>query len=200
MRKIRVETVDNVYQITLDEAIPRIIDRNFLHEQEYESYVNKRMTDAAKSMEHMRSYVGDVSTIADAKKFLSENRFFDAFRAINDHFMKIGVSDIRRFETEARAHTLHFDQDLNHHIESVKASIQRWILMELLERERLTPRINLVVSSFSSSSSALPPAPAVQCSTKRMLSLLSQDEICEANSFDQQDFCLVATGIPIILT
>ncbi len=65
--------------------------------------------------------------------------------------MKIGVSDIRGFETEARAHTLHFDQDLNHHIESVKASIQRWILMELLVRERLTPRINLVVSSFSSS-------------------------------------------------
>ena len=55
MRKIRVETVENVYQITLDEAIPRIIDRNFLHEQEYESYVNKSMTDAAKSMEHMRS-------------------------------------------------------------------------------------------------------------------------------------------------
>ena len=129
------------------------------------------MTDAAKSMERMRSvqeschkafsYVGDISTIANAKKFLFEIRFFDAFRASNDHFMKIGVSDIRRFETEARAHTLQFGQDLNHHIESVKASIQRWILMELLERERLTPRINLVASSSSSSSSALSPAPAV---------------------------------------
>ena len=121
--------MDDAYQINLDEAIPRIIDRNFLHEHEYESYVNKRMTDAEKSMERMRSvqeschkafsYVGDISTIANAKKFLSENRFFDAFRAINDHFMKIGVSDIRRFETEARAHTLQFGQDLNHHIESV---------------------------------------------------------------------------------
>ena len=78
---------------------------------ENESYVNKRMTDAAKSMKRMRSvqeschkafsYVGDISTIANAKKFLSEKRFFDAFRAINDHFMKIGVCDIRRFETEA---------------------------------------------------------------------------------------------------
>jgi hypothetical protein len=95
------------------------------------------MTDAAKSMERMRSvqkschkafsYVGDIFTIANAKNFLSENRFFDVFRAINDHFMKIGVSDIRRFETEARAHTLQFDQDLNHHIESVKALNQRWI-------------------------------------------------------------------------
>ena len=111
------------------------------------------------------SYVVDISTIANAKKFLSEIRFFDAFHASNDHFMKIGVSDIRRFETEARAHTLQFGQDLNHHIESVKASIQRWILMELLERERLTPRINLVASSSSSSSSALPLAPAVQIST-----------------------------------
>jgi hypothetical protein len=37
---IRVETVDDAYQITLDEAIPRIIDHNFLHEHEYESYVN----------------------------------------------------------------------------------------------------------------------------------------------------------------
>jgi hypothetical protein len=72
--------------------------------------------------------------------------------------------------------------------------------MELLERERLTPRINLVVSSSSSSSSARSPAPAVQCSTKRMLSLLDQDEICDANSFDQEDFRLAATGIPIILT
>ena len=51
---IRVETVDDAYQITLDEAIPRIIDRHFLHEHEYESFVNKRMTDAAKSMERMR--------------------------------------------------------------------------------------------------------------------------------------------------
>jgi hypothetical protein len=154
------------------------------------------MTDAAKSMERMRSvqeschkafsYVGDISTIANAKKFLSEIRFFDAFRASNNHFMKIGVTDIRRFKTEARAHTLQFGQDLNHHIESVKASIQRWILMELLERERLTPRINLAASSSSSSSlSALSPAPAVQCSTKRMLSLLDKDEICDANSFDQ---------------
>jgi len=208
---IQIDTVDAAYQITLDEAIPRIIERHFLHEHEYESYVNKRMTDAAKSMERMRSvqeschkafsYVGDISTIANAKKFLSENRFFDAFRAINDHFMKIGVSDIRRFETEARAHTLQFGQDLNHHIESVKASIQRWILMELLERERLTPRINLVASSSSSSSSsALSPAPVVQCSTKRMLSLLDKDEICDANSFDQEDYRLTACGIPIILT
>ena len=46
--------MDAAYQITLDEAIPRIIDRYFLHEHEYESYVNKRMTDAAKSMERMR--------------------------------------------------------------------------------------------------------------------------------------------------
>jgi hypothetical protein len=116
--------VDDAYQINLD-------DRNFLHEHEYESYVNKRITDVEKSMERMRSvqeschkafsYVGDIYTIAiaNAKKFLSENRFFDAFLAINDHFMKIGVSDIRRFETEARAHTLQFGQDLNHHIESV---------------------------------------------------------------------------------
>jgi hypothetical protein len=52
---IRIDTVDAAYQITLDEAIPRIIERHFLYEHEYESYVNKRMTDAAKSMEHMRS-------------------------------------------------------------------------------------------------------------------------------------------------
>ena len=52
---IQIDTVDAVYQITLDEAIPRIIERHFLHLHEYESYVNKRMTDAAKSMVRMRS-------------------------------------------------------------------------------------------------------------------------------------------------
>ena len=36
---IRIDTVDAAYQITLDEAIPRIIERHFLHEHEYESYV-----------------------------------------------------------------------------------------------------------------------------------------------------------------
>ena len=64
----------------------------------------------------------------------------------------------------------------------------------------LTPRINLVASSSSNSTPAQSPAPAVQCSTECMLSLLDQDEICDANSFDQEDFRLTATGIPIILT
>ena len=203
---IRVETGDATFHLTLDEAIPRLIANNFLHIHEYEKYASTRQADAAKSLERMRStqeschkafsYIGDISTISNAKRLLSENRFFDAFRAINDHFMKIGVSDIRRFENEARSHTLRFGQDLNHHIECVKASIKRWILMELLERERLTPRLNLVATSSSRLSSAAPPA----SSTTRMLSLLSQDEICEANSFDQEDYRLTAVGIPIILT
>ena len=202
---IRDDTGDASFNLTLDEAIPILIASNFLHIHEYEKFASKRQVEAAKSLERMRStqeschkafsYVGDISTISNAKRLLSENRFCDAFRAINDHFMKIGVSDIRRFETEARSHTLRFGQDLNHHIECVKASIKRWILMELLERERLTPRINLVSTSSSSSSTA-PPA----SSTTRMLSLLSQDEICEANSFDQEDYRLTAAGIPIILT
>jgi hypothetical protein len=33
-----------------------------------------------------------------------------------------------------------------------------------------------------------------------MLSLLDKDEICDANSFDQEDYRLTACGIPIILT
>ena len=200
---LRDQFGDPAYQATLREVIPHILERHLLHEHEYETYANKHQADGSKTLERMRStqeachkafsYVGDISTIPNASRSLSENRFFDTFRAINDHFLKIGSSDITRFESEARAHTLQFGQDLNHHIESVKASIQRWMLMELLERERLTPRLNLVASTSSA-------VPTHACSTSRILSLLSKDEICDANSFDQEDYRIEGAGFPILLT
>jgi len=52
---IRIDTVDAASQITLDEAIPRVIDRYFLHEHEYESYVNKRMCGEINGTHEIRS-------------------------------------------------------------------------------------------------------------------------------------------------
>ena len=90
--------------ITLDEAISQLLENNFLHHHEFESFANKRQSESSKTLERMRftqeachkafSYVGDISTITSAKRLLSENRFYDTFRAINDHFMKVGVTGI----------------------------------------------------------------------------------------------------------
>eukprot|EP01035_Chromulina_nebulosa_P032360 gene32360-43228_t len=203
---VRDELGEPTCTISFSEATTRIIENNLLHYHEYESYVNKRHAEASKTLERMRStqeschkafsYVGDISTIANAKRLLSENRFQDTFRAINDHFMKMGNSDTSRFEQEARSHILQFGQDLNHHIEFLKASIQRWMLMEQLERERLTPRLNLAAAATSSNAISTP----TTCSTTRFLSLLTKDEICDANSYDQEDYRLEAAGIPILLT
>jgi hypothetical protein len=181
--------------LTFDQLAQSIIIQSHIQPHLYSNYVRVRSEHSGKVAERMKVtqkechaafvYVGDISTIDGATQMLKANRFHSAFQIINDHFIQLGISDINKFEAEARGYTLQFGQDLNHHIEVVKASIQRWMMMELLERDTATQQ-----SSSSNSSSA----------TARILSLLHQDDVLEANSFDLEDRLLTLTGIPIILT
>ena len=186
-------------ELVLDivDCIPLILHEESFPEHEYNSFIKTRQEHSGKTADRMKStqsdchaafaYVGDISTINGAANLLQQNKFYGCFQAINDHFMKLGISNIARFETEARAYTLQFGQDVSHHIEQVKAAIQRWVLMELLELDMKGPLINLAGS--------IP-----RNATQRILSLLSKDEVCSMNSFDEEDYRIKAAGFPVILS
>ena len=82
---------------------------------------------------------------------VSRNKFHETFQAINDHFINLGISNSARFEHEARAYTLQIGQDVQYHIENLREAIQRWMMMELLEREMRRPN-PLSMSSLTISS------------------------------------------------
>ena len=70
-----------------------------------------------------------ITTIRDAVQLLPRNKFHETFQAINDHFINLGISNIARFEHEARAYTLQIGQDVQHHnIENLREAIQRWMI------------------------------------------------------------------------
>eukprot|EP01036_Dinobryon_divergens_P034852 gene34852-45100_t len=160
--------------LDIDDCIPLILHEESFPEHEYNSFTKTRQEHSGKTADRM-------------KTTQSQNKFYGCFQALNDHFMKLGISNIARLETEAWAYTLQFGQDVSHHIEQVKAAIQRWVLMELLELDMKGPLINIAGS--------IP-----RNATQRILSLLSKDEVCSMNSFDGEDYRIKAAGFPIILT
>ena len=79
--------------------------------------------------------IHSMTTIRGAVQLLTRNKFHETFQAINDHFINLGISNIARFEHEARAYMLKIGQDVQHHIENLREAIKRWMMMELLEHE-----------------------------------------------------------------
>jgi len=193
----RLALGDPILVLDLEDCIPLILHAEAFPEHEYKYFIKTRQEHSGKTADRMKStqadchaafaYVGDISTINGAANLLQQNKFYGCFQAINDHFMQLGISNIARFETEARAYTLQFGQDVSHHIENVKAAILRWVLMELLELDMKGPLINIAGS--------IP-----RNATQRILSLLSKDEVCSMNSFDVEDYRIKSAGFPVILT
>ena len=184
-----------------------ILTAQNIYIEQFESYKSLRQEKALKTIDrlqstqkachHAFSYVGDISTIRDAVQLLSRNKFHETFQAINDHFINLGISNIARFEHEARAYTLQIGQDVQHHIENLREAIQRWMMMELLEREMRRP------NPLSMSSLTISPTNSVvsthATSTAILKSVLSQKEICDFNSYDVEDFRIESLHFPVLL-
>jgi hypothetical protein len=97
---------------------------------------------------------------------------------------------------QARAYTLQIGQDVQHHIEKLREAFQRWMMMELLEREMRRPNPLSMSSLTMSSTNSI--ASTYANSTAILKSVLSQKEICDFKSYDVEDFRIKSLHFPVL--
>ena len=130
--------------------------------------------------------LGDIQHITDAEEALRRKDYHRCFLAVDNYYMRSGSQDVGRFRKEAESFRIQPGQDLNSHLELMRASIERWLNIEFMEQKSLE-----FVAKAPSSDPHLNHGASIF--------ILDHPEVAFDNSLDLTDAEILAKGPPSII-